>query len=63
MLRHIGISKDLVEDLMEKIIDTGSFKKEIHVDLYKEVSRFMFMYCYGNLSNQSILLPKLDFFV
>lgn len=51
MLRHMGITKDIIAELMEKIIDYGFFKKESHVDLYKEVARFLFMFCYANLNN------------
>jgi hypothetical protein len=28
MLRHIGIINDMIEELMEKIVDSGFFKKE-----------------------------------
>ncbi len=48
---------------MEKVIDYGFFKKEVHVDLYKEASRFLFMYCYENTNNQRTLVPNLNFFV
>jgi hypothetical protein len=51
MFRHLNIYKDLVEELMKKIVDTNFYKKEQHVDLFEEVSRFLFVYCYGNLSN------------
>jgi hypothetical protein len=63
MLRHMGITNDLIQDLMEKIIDTAFFKEEYHVELFKEVSRFLFMYCYGNLENERTLIPFLTFFV
>ena len=63
MLRHMGITNDLILELMEKIIDTGFFKEEYHVELFKEVSRFLFMYCFGNLENERTLIPFLNFFV
>jgi hypothetical protein len=63
MLRHMGITYDLIQDLMEKIIDTAFFKEEYHVELFKEVSRFLFMYCYGNVENERTLVPFLTFFV
>ena len=63
MLRHMGITYDLIQDLMEKIIDTAFFKEEYHVELFKEVSRFLFMYCYGNVENERTLIPFLTFFV
>jgi len=28
MLRHMGIINDMIEELMEKIVDSGFFKKE-----------------------------------
>ncbi len=59
----MGITNDLIQDLMEKIIDTAFFKEEYHVELFKEVSRFLFMYCYGNLENERTLIPFLTFFV
>lgn len=63
MLRHMGITYDLIQDLMEKIIDTAFFKEEYHVELFKEVSRFLFMYCYGNVENERTLVPFLTLFV
>lgn len=59
----MGITYDLIQDLMEKIIDTAFFKEEYHVELFKEVSRFLFMYCYGNVENERTLVPFLTFFV
>jgi hypothetical protein len=59
----MGITYDLIQDLMEKIIDTAFFKEEYHVELFKEVSRFLFMYCYGNVENERTLIPFLTFFV
>jgi hypothetical protein len=51
MLRHMGITQDIIKEMMEKIIDYGFFKKETHVDLYKEASSFLFMFCFANLNN------------
>lgn len=63
MLRHMDISEDLVDKLMNRIITNGTFRKDWHSDMFKEVSRFLFMYSFGNLSNQSTLVKHLNFFV
>lgn len=51
MLRHIDISNDLVEELLAKIVNNGTFSEELHPEMFKEVSRFLFMYCYDNPAN------------
>lgn len=63
MLRHMNVYKDLIEELMQKVVFANFFKKEYHVDLFKEVCRFLFIYCYRNLSNQRTLNHYLKFLV
>jgi hypothetical protein len=63
MLRHMNISNDLLDNLVKRIIDTDMFRKDYHSNLFKEVSRFLCMYTYGNISNQSSLVPNLNFLI
>ena len=63
MLRHMDIANDLVHELMMTIMSSGMFRKELHGDMFKEIMRFLFMYCIGNLSNQRTLIHHLNFFV
>ncbi len=42
----MDVADDLVEKLMHRIISTGSFRKDWHGDMFKEVSRFLFMYSF-----------------
>lgn len=51
MLRHMDISNDLIEKLMWNITSTDSFKEEMHGDMFKEISKFLFIYCIWSLSN------------
>jgi len=37
--------------LLAKIVNNGTFSEELHPEMFKEVSRFLFMYCYDNLAN------------
>lgn len=63
MLRHMDIANDLVEVLMKRVVSIGGFNKDQHSDLFKEVSKFLFMYCVGNQANQRTLIGHLNFLV
>ena len=47
----MDISNDLVEKLMFDITNTGSFREDQHSELFKEVSKFLFLYCVWSQSN------------
>jgi len=51
IFRHLDLARDLVENLMMRIVDGGMFRKDQHGLLFKEVTRFLFIYSCGNLSS------------
>ena len=63
MLRHMDISDNLIELLLLRILESGAYTKEIHFYMFTEVSRFLFMYCLGNESNQRSLSHHMTFLV
>lgn len=59
----MDIANDLVESLMKRVVEVGGFSSDQHSDLFKEVSKFLFMYCKDNQANQRTLLGHLNFLV
>jgi hypothetical protein len=59
MMRHLDFGNNLINNLMKKLF----YKKPIHEEMYKEITNFLFMYCYKNLNNQRSLLPHLNYLV
>lgn len=59
MMRHLDIGNDLITNLMKKLY----YKKEYHYTMYKEITNFLFMYCYKNPNNQRTMLKHLNYLV
>lgn len=63
MLKHMDIADDLIDKLMKTVVQSGSFRKDWHSEMFREVSRFLFMYSFANPSNQWTMVSHLTFLV